>query len=303
MTANEGHHVFESIRQLCTQPGHARPSSSRGELRERAGALPGHEPVERAEGARLSGTRRAGCGPCRGENPPVPFESSRSGPARAGAVSGSAPGARSGAPRAGGPSPPQAPADGEAAVRLAARSSLADVAVAVGDALRRAGIRGVLTGGACASLYSAGAFHSVDVDIVLEGTPTVEAVDAALSPLGFKRRRDRYVHSTVPFFVEFPRGPLGIGEDFKIRPVWRARRGARALALSATDACRDRLAAFYHWNDRQSLGVAVAIARRHRVQLLKIREWSRREGHAHRYATFLDALARARRASNRRAPK
>ena len=189
-------------------------------------------------------------------------------------------------------------------MRLTAKSSLANVAVAVGDALRRAGIRGVLTGGACASLYAAGGYQSVDVDIVLFDTCTAEGLNAALAPLGFTRQPDRYVHAAVPFFVEFPRGPLGIGEDFRIRPVWRSRRGARTLALSATDACRDRLAAFYHWNDRQSLAVAVAIALNHRIELRKVRDWSRREGHRDRHVVFLAELARARRGTRKeRGPK
>lgn len=41
----------------------------------------------------------------------------------------------------------------------------------------------------------------------------------------------------------------------------------RTLALSPTDACRDRLAAFYHWSDRGGLAAAVAIAQRHRVNM------------------------------------
>ncbi len=182
-------------------------------------------------------------------------------------------------------------------MKLSAKSSLADVAVAVGDALRRAGIRAVLTGGACAHIYTTGAYHSVDVDFVLAESPTAEALGAALAPLGFKRHRDRYAHAAVPFVVEFPRGPLGIGEDFGIRPVWKSRRGARTLALSPTDACRDRLAAYYHWNDRQSLKVAVAIAVRNRVALPKIRGWSRDEGHEGRHAIFASELDRARLAS------
>ena len=102
--------------------------------------------------------------------------------------------------------------------------------------------------------------------------------------------------------AEFPRGPLGIGEDFRIRPVWLRRRGARTLALSATDACRDRLAAFYHWTDRQSLAVAVSIALRNRVSLAKIRTWSRSEGHPEGYGVFLAERARARSARGRRRP-
>jgi hypothetical protein len=98
-------------------------------------------------------------------------------------------------------------------VRLTARSSLADVAVSVGDALRRAGIRAVLTGGPCAHLYSGGVYLSRDADFVLAAPCSRENLDRALATVGFKRDRDRYVHAVVPFFVEFPRGPLGIGED------------------------------------------------------------------------------------------
>ena len=179
-------------------------------------------------------------------------------------------------------------------MKFGARSSLADVAVAVGDALRRAGIRAVLTGGACANLYSGGVYESLDADFVLGAPCATEDLDRALATLGFRRERDRYVHADVSFFVEFPRGPLGIGEDFRIRPVWRTRRAARTLALSATDACRDRLAAFYHWNDRQSLAAAVAIAARNRVAFGKVRQWSRMEGHLEGYAAFLAELRRAR---------
>jgi hypothetical protein len=185
-------------------------------------------------------------------------------------------------------------------VKFRARSSLADVAVGVGDALRRAGIRAVLTGGACANLYSGGKYQSVDADFVLTRPCTTEDLDGALAPLGFERKRDRYVHRHVRFFVEFPRGPLGIGEDFQIRPVLRGHRMAKTLALSATDACRDRLAAFYHWNDRQSLAAAVAISLRNRVALSKVRKWSRDEGHLEGYGSFLLELGRARSAKRRR---
>ncbi|HEU4335604.1 MAG TPA: hypothetical protein VFT32_13995 [Candidatus Eisenbacteria bacterium] len=132
----------------------------------------------------------------------------------------------------------------------------------------------------------------MDADFILSGSPSLEDLNLSLHALGFRRRGDRYVHPRVPFFVEFPRGPLGIGQDVQIRPVWRVRRGAKTLALSATDSCRDRLAAFYHWRDRQSLGAAVAIALRNRVALRKIREWSRREGHAEGFQTFLAEVER-----------
>ena len=188
-------------------------------------------------------------------------------------------------------------------MKLTPKSTLADVAIAVGDALRRAGIRGVLTGGACAHLYTAGAYASVDVDFVLADDATTQSIGAALASIGFQRNRDHWVNLAIPFYVEFPRGPLGIGEDFKIRPVWRSKGRAKTLALSATDACRDRLAAYFHWNDRQSLEVALEIAIRNRVNLGKVKRWSEAEGNADRFQIFQAELRRRRVAAKKRNKK
>jgi hypothetical protein len=54
-----------------------------------------------------------------------------------------------------------------------------------------------------------------------------------------------------------------------------------ALALCPTDACRDRLAAFCDWHDRQSLSLAVRLAQHQRVDLDAIRAWSRAEASLH----------------------
>ncbi len=185
---------------------------------------------------------------------------------------------------------------------ITARSSLSSVAVQVGDALRRHGIRAVLTGGACASLHSGGAYYSVDMDFILLGHVTQAALDAAMGSVGFRRKADRYLHPRTRFYVEFPRGPLAIAGDYLIRPVEHRLRRARVLALSPTDSCRDRLAAFYHWNDRQSLTVAVSIALRNRVNLVAVRRWSITEGMGNRFDEFLAELGAARGKRSRRIP-
>ena len=177
-------------------------------------------------------------------------------------------------------------------MRVTAKTSLPAVAAAVGAALRRHGIAAVLTGGACACLYTRGEYSSVDVDFILSGRVTQARLDAAMAEVGFTHEGDRYVHPSSSFFVEFPRGPLAVGSDHGVEPVEVAVGSSRTLALSATDSCRDRLAAFYHWDDRQSLSVAVAIARRHRLDLDVIRRWSMAEGHPERFEEFLAELDR-----------
>jgi hypothetical protein len=182
-------------------------------------------------------------------------------------------------------------------VTLGERSSLGMVAAAVAAGLRDHGIQAVLTGGACASLYSDGAYHSRDLDFVVIGGTTQALMDAAMAVSGFARRGDRYVHPRARFYVEFPRGPLAIGGEHRIRPVMRATAHGRIRMLSATDSCRDRLAAFYHWGDRQSLTVAAWIAGRNRVGMAALQRWSVAEGAADRFQEFVAEKKRIQRRS------
>jgi hypothetical protein len=115
-----------------------------------------------------------------------------------------------------------------------------------------------------------------------------------MAELGFRREGDRYLHPDTELYVEFPPGPLGIGGDLNVRPIELPVPSGAVLTLSATDAVRDRLAAFYHWDDRQSLEVAVEIARRNRVDVRLVGEWSRHEGHEQKFQEFLAKLKRSK---------
>lgn len=179
-------------------------------------------------------------------------------------------------------------------MKITAGTALETVAVAVGEALATHGIRAVLTGGACAGIYSGGLYSSQGVDFVLEGRVDLEKLDAVMASLEFSRSGNRYVHPESPIWVEFPRGPLAVGADLNVQPVTLSLSDRTTLALSATDSCRDRLAAFFHGSDRQSLAVAVEIALRNDVDLARIRRWSESEGHVARFSEFERELDRRR---------
>jgi hypothetical protein len=162
-------------------------------------------------------------------------------------------------------------------VTLRRGAGLKTVLPAVARTLRRAGIEAVLTGGANAALYAGGTFHSYDLDFILRRTVRRDLLDAAMKDIGFERRGDHYASPDQDYLVEFPPGPLAIGSDTAIRPVHLRVGGTIVLALSATDSCLDRLAAWIHWRDKGSRQVALEIATRSRVRLARIREWCRRE--------------------------
>ncbi|MDO8836624.1 MAG: hypothetical protein Q7V01_13565 [Vicinamibacterales bacterium] len=178
-------------------------------------------------------------------------------------------------------------------MKLNKESTLPEVAVSVGAQLGRRGITAVLTGGACVSVYTDGSYVSKDADFVIQGRVRQDALDRALAELGFVRAGDRYVHPDVGFYLEFLPGPLAIGSDLAIEPAEVRIAGDVALALSPTDSCRDRLAAFFHWGDRQSLQLAVAVARQQAVDLDAIVRWSRSEGKLDEYAEFLREVRRS----------
>ena len=189
-------------------------------------------------------------------------------------------------------------------MKITERSSLRQVAAAIAEALHAAGIRAVLTGGACATIYTGGEYQSEDLDLILQSSPTQEALDEAMAAAGFRRKVDQYEHPETRFFVEFPRGPLSIGSDTSVQPAELPVAGVRVVLLSATDSCRDRLAAFYHWKDRQSLKAAVSIAARHPVDLERIRSWSVREGANRGFKEFMADLSSAKAARRRtRSPR
>jgi hypothetical protein len=70
-----------------------------------------------------------------------------------------------------------------------------------------------------------------------------------MTELGFRNHGRHWTHLASQFLVEFPPGPVQIGDaaitEFAERPT---RMGMLRL-LAPTECVMDRLAGFYHWND------------------------------------------------------
>ena len=152
-------------------------------------------------------------------------------------------------------------------------------------ALERAGIEAVLTGGAVVSIYTENAYQSYDLDFVVRGL--AKDVRSAMASIGFTKRAGRHFeHPHTPYIVEFPSGPLAIGNS-PVTATASRRTGAGVLRLlTPTDCVMDRLAALYHWSDFQGLEQAVAVGRRQRIDMNRVRRWSRREGMQLKFAVF-----------------
>lgn len=165
-------------------------------------------------------------------------------------------------------------------------STLAEVAVDVCTTLQKAGYVVVLTGGSAATYYAPDAIQSLDIDFVI--TLRGKDGEAALKALGYRKKGDFYRHPDSRFPIEFPPGPLAVGDD--VINTWSTvKRGKKLLhVLSPTDSCRDRLASYLFWNDFSGLEQAIAVYRAcaKQIDLRAIEDWCRREGQSEKFAMF-----------------
>lgn len=167
---------------------------------------------------------------------------------------------------------------------------LADLAALICDLCVKSGIKIVLSGGACVSLYTKNKYESLDLDFVLLTQADRKKVGPVLEALGFRKEGRHYRHPETPYIVEFLSPPLSVGEE-PVREIREIRRGRRMLRLlSPTDCVKDRLAAFYHWGDKPSLAQAVLVCGDAKVDLNEVRRWSIHEGMKDKFQVFRKAL-------------
>ncbi len=105
--------------------------------------------------------------------------------------------------------------------------------------------------------------------------------------MGFEEPKPRYfIHPDTDHIVEFPPGPLSVGSE-PVKEIIEIEYATGILrVISATECVKDRLAAFYHWDDKQSLIQAVLVALTNNVDLDEIKRWSLVEGSPEKFDEF-----------------
>jgi hypothetical protein len=169
--------------------------------------------------------------------------------------------------------------------------SLKDFAILISDYLRRNGIETLLSGGACVAIYTKNKYMSYDLDLVLAASDDYRNAKKAMEAIGFAQKGRYYVHKDSRFFIDFVSPPASVGEE-PVKEAAEITKGKRTLRLlSVTDCVKDRLAAFYHWDDRQALEQAIMVASAHPVDQGEVKRWSKAEGMLEKYGRFLHRLS------------
>ena len=161
-----------------------------------------------------------------------------------------------------------------------------DLAIIVSSELEKNNINAVLVGGACVSIYSYNEYLSMDLDYVTYAT--IKELKPLMSNLGFSQKSSRHFeHQECRFFIEFLPPPIAIGYEV---PIIRFNSIKSLKILTPTDSVKDRLAAYYHWNDQQSLDQALMIAKKQKINLAEIKKWSEVEQSLEKFNRFKSLL-------------
>lgn len=147
----------------------------------------------------------------------------------------------------------------------------------VASHLKRNGIDTVLVGGGVVCVYTKGLYRSGDIDLIVYSGLMNKDKDLIMEQLGFKRQGKNFFREDCQFSVEFPSGPLGIGEDHNIVPSERDHDGQTIKLLSPTDSVKDRLASYIYYSADECLQQAVMIAKRTPINTDKVRKWCLKE--------------------------
>lgn len=164
--------------------------------------------------------------------------------------------------------------------------SQGELAAHIQNFLQREGIDVVLSGGSAVSFYSGNKYVSKDLDLINARFAKRSKIIAVMRGLGFKEQGRYFISRETEFFVEFPDGPLSVGEQ-PVKEVSEFELATGTLRIvSATDSVKDRLCAFYFWNDQQGLAQAVLVAKSQKVDLREIKRWSKTEGKEQEFELF-----------------
>ena len=154
--------------------------------------------------------------------------------------------------------------------------------------LEKEGIDTVLSGGCCVEIYSHGRYTSDDIDLIDRFNGGHRKIKTIMEKLGFREHKMRryFVHNETSLFIEFPRGPLGVG-DAPIKEIASRKSETGILKLlTPTDCIKDRLAGYYHWNDEQNLEQAIWVASENKFDMIAVEQWSKQEGEIEKFQIF-----------------
>ncbi len=163
------------------------------------------------------------------------------------------------------------------------------MAAIISEHLQKNGIEAVLVGGACVSIYSGNTYISYGIDLITASS--IKTMIPILEQLGFKNTGGRlFENPKCKFLIDFVAPPVSIGDAPVSEFNYINTRFGTICLLTPTDCVKDRLAAYFFWNDLQSLDQAVMVVKRNKIDMQDIKKWAEKQGELEKYNVFIKKI-------------
>ena len=118
----------------------------------------------------------------------------------------------------------------------------------------------------------------------------MKKVKQALQEMGFIEKNKYFQRTGCQWFLEFVSPPVAVGNEsiHKFNEVGTS--FGKIKLLHPVDSVKDRLAGFYHWNDKQSLEQAINICLEQDIDLGEVERWSLEEEKLEKFEIFKSML-------------
>lgn len=161
------------------------------------------------------------------------------------------------------------------------KTPIVELAAIVAGHLQQRGISVVLVGGLAVEIYSENLYLTKDIDMIDISYQAPAVLDQAMAEIGFSKQGRIYVNDTTDICVEFPSGPLSVGERLITKTTVFQSNAGEIPILLAKDVVKDRLAAYFHWQDKPSLVQALAVMIKHPIALNELKSFCQIESKEH----------------------
>jgi len=173
------------------------------------------------------------------------------------------------------------------------QTSIVELAAIVATHLSECGIEVVLVGGLAVEIYSDNIYLTKDIDLIDVSYQRPAELHKAMAAIDFEKKGRIFVNRTTDITVEFPSGPISVGDELVTNTTVVKTPAGEIPVLLVGDVIKDRMAAYFHWQDKPSLVQALAVLVKHPEEQLKIEAFCESEGSPETVALIRNLLTTA----------
>ncbi len=156
--------------------------------------------------------------------------------------------------------------------------TLEDTAAYICTKLKENGIDVVLSGGSCMEIYTHKNFSSYDIDFIANPSYTAKKISEVMLSIGFNKVDGRYYkYENNPNYIEFPTGPVSLGNEFPKKFDELKTLVGTLVLLTPTDCIKDRLCAYVYHGGNECFQQSMAVAHLNEIDINNLKKWAKNE--------------------------